>query len=226
MCRGGRLLADFTAGTTDEPVVPDTVGAALTQTVEGLWVIWARKVAHWAGDGFQPITHRGVYPADAVASCGLSGAHRAPDLACTCGFHALTGPWSAFPALGPARLDVVLTGRILAFEFGPNRVLFRAERQTVISAVDHHRPSLWIEDPPDAAGALAHMQHDRPRDGGRLELQLPREPQRVVAIGDDAGACVSVPGVVPRRADAFELRRRLNQQVNDRPDVGPELVVP
>jgi hypothetical protein len=112
MCQGGRLLADFVAGTRDQPNVPELAGN-LTHTVEGEWLVWAYKLARPQHDGFVPLTGRGgSYPADAQAECSvgperrsvripaapftpqrgalLESRHSAPDPACSCGFHALS----------------------------------------------------------------------------------------------------------------------------------------
>ena len=66
MCQGGRLLADFVAGTREQPNVPELAGN-LTHTVEGEWVVWAYKLARPHSDEFLPLTGRGgPYPADAA----------------------------------------------------------------------------------------------------------------------------------------------------------------
>ncbi len=112
MCQGGRLLADFVAGTREQPNVPELAGN-LAHTVEGEWVVWAYKLARPHSDEFLPLTGRGgPYPADAQAECSvvperrpvripaaafapqrgalLESRHSAPDPACSCGFHALS----------------------------------------------------------------------------------------------------------------------------------------
>ncbi len=114
MCQGGRLLADFVAGTRDQPNVPELAGN-LTHTVEGEWVVWAYKLARPHGDEFLPLTGRGgPYPANArgrvfsscpkdaqvripaamlctaARSAAMESRHSAPDPACSCGFHALS----------------------------------------------------------------------------------------------------------------------------------------
>ena len=93
MCRGDRLIADFVAGTSVQPVLPRELEEHLTTTVDGLWVVWAHKLARPMGDLFVPLSGGSGYPADARATCrfrGLRGAHDAPDPGCTCGFHALS----------------------------------------------------------------------------------------------------------------------------------------
>ena len=137
MCSGDRLVADFMAGTDAWPGLPGELGEHLTATVDGLWVVWAHKLARQAGDLFIPLTGGSGYPADARAECrfrGVRGAHRAPDPECTCGFHALSS--SRLPGLAARRdftaLTVALSGRVLAFEWRGEGVLWRAERQTVV----------------------------------------------------------------------------------------------
>ena len=46
MCRGGRLIADFVAGTGARPGLPEELGEHLTTTVNGRWVVWATS---WPG---------------------------------------------------------------------------------------------------------------------------------------------------------------------------------
>jgi hypothetical protein len=121
MCQGGRLLADFVAGTRDQPNVPELAGN-LTHTAGGEWVVWAYKLARPQPGGFVPLTGRGgSYPADAQAECSvglerrpvripaavfaphrgalLESGHSAPDPACSCGFHALSNV-SALNSMG------------------------------------------------------------------------------------------------------------------------------
>src|SRR5215467_14115227 len=134
MCSGDRLLADFVAGTDVRPGLPGKLEEHLTTTVTGLWVVWAHKLAWLVGDRFLPLTGGPGYPADATAQCRFRGAHDAPDPGCTCGFHAL----SSRSLLGlPIRrgctvLTVALSGRVLAYEWADQGVLWRAERQTVV----------------------------------------------------------------------------------------------
>ena len=56
MCRGDRLVADFAAGTDARPDLLEGLGEHLTLTVDGLWVVWAHKLARQAGDLFVPLT--------------------------------------------------------------------------------------------------------------------------------------------------------------------------
>src|SRR5215469_13633983 len=121
MCEGDRLVADFVAGTEARPGLPGELGEHLTTTVDGLWVVWAHKLAWLQDDLFVPLTGGPPYPADARATCrrrGARGAHDAPDPGCTCGFHALSS--RRLPGLPPRRgftaLTVALSGRVLAFE--------------------------------------------------------------------------------------------------------------
>ncbi len=240
MCSGGRLVADFVAGTKDRPELPDVAELAdsLTTTTDGAWVVRAYKVAREDGDRFVPLTGRGSYPADAQAECLANPRpvrrwqserpgheHAAPDPACTCGFHALSGQSWRFPGPGLVRLTVVLSGRVLAFETidgafawgtAGGNVLFRAARQTVVR-VDREpddfgaqrarprlggppRPFRWPEDP---AGRLVRLPTDLPSGAGPERLVLPSECVRV-AVNDDAGWCNVAPHMV-RTAGAPEL---------------------
>ena len=86
MCGGDRLIADFVAGTGARPALPGKLGEHLATAVDGLWVVWARKLARQAGDLFVPLTGGSGFPADARATCrfwGARGAHDAPDPGCT-----------------------------------------------------------------------------------------------------------------------------------------------
>jgi hypothetical protein len=116
MCRAGRFVAGFRAGTVEAPRVPGIVTRSLTQTVEGEWVVWAHKLARPAGDWFMPLSGGDLYPTDAVAQCRNGGRHDAPQRDCTCGFYAVSHPLDAEIAPGVVGLQVVLSGRILAFE--------------------------------------------------------------------------------------------------------------
>lgn len=184
MCIGGRLLADFRAGTCEQPEVPDVVGECLTTTVDGHWVVWAHKVAKPDGDRFRPLVRGACYPADAVAECRAifgrgSGRHAAPDPACTCGFHALSRPWFIQSA-GAVCLEVALSGRILAYEWPQQGVLFRAERQTVMrveTAMElmPHSPA-GLSSPPDG-GNRDGGGGGNGGSGGVRELRRPTEPR-------------------------------------------------
>ena len=52
MCSGDRLVADFVAGTDVRPGLPEELEEHLTTTANGLWVVWAHKLARQAGDLF------------------------------------------------------------------------------------------------------------------------------------------------------------------------------
>src|SRR5262249_24005724 len=137
MCRGNRLVADFVAGTGTRPELPGELDEHLTITVNGLWVVWAHKLARQTGNLFVPLTRGPGYPADARAECrarGFRETHDAPDPACTCGFHALSSrKLPGLPVRGDLRaLTVALSGRVLALEWAGDGVLWRAERQTVV----------------------------------------------------------------------------------------------
>jgi len=201
MCRGDRLVADFMAGTDARPGLPEQLEEHLTTTVDGLWVVWAHKLAHQVGDLFVPLTGRPGYPADARAECRLQdirGAHKAPDPGCTCGFHALSS--RGLPGLPVGRrlaaLTVALSGRVLAFEWAGGGVLWRAERQTVVR-VD--RPALFDRadaflgqrrHPDDPDGRLAVVPAATPRDSGPVRLNLPVSSPVLPVCHDDAGWCV------------------------------------
>ena len=74
MCRGDRLVADFEAGTDTQPDLLGELEEHLTMTIDGLWVVWACKLARPAGDQFIPLTGGGGYPADEsrLSDVGLS----------------------------------------------------------------------------------------------------------------------------------------------------------
>lgn len=200
MCRGDRLVADFAAGTDARPDLLEGLGEHLTLTVDGLWVVWAHKLARQAGDLFVPLTGGSGYPADARAKCrsrGARGAHDAPDPGCTCGFHALSS--RRLPGLPAGRgftaLTVALSGRVLAFEWAGGGVLWRAERQTVVRI---ERPALSDRmggvlgkrrHPDDPDGRPAVVPAAAPRDSGPMRLNLPVSPPGLVECHDDAGWC-------------------------------------
>jgi hypothetical protein len=197
MCRGDRLVADFVAGTDARPGLPEELDEHLTATVDGLWVVWAHKLARQAGDLFVPLTGGSGYPADARAECRFRGAHRAPDPECTCGFHALSSP--RLPGL-PARrnftaLTVALSGRVLAFEWAGEGVLWRAERQTVVRVERPARSDRMDgflgqrRRPDDPDGRPAVVCAATPRDSGPMRLNLPISSAVLLVCHDDAGWC-------------------------------------
>ena len=174
MCEG-RRLGEVLLGHIERPCVPSCAAPSLTQTIDGRWGFWAHKVAFDLGGGnFQALT-RTVYPSDAEAACQRGGGHPAPEVECTCGFHALGSVdalwqfgfmWHADPRT--VLLDVFLTGRVLVLESDHFGVLFRAERQTVIAV--------------NRGGDRAV------RDGrARWVVALPHRRPTVVAIDDDPG---------------------------------------
>ena len=192
MCNGDLLLADFHAGASERPEVPEVVAECLTTTVDGRWVVWAHKVARPDGGQFRPLACGDSYPADAVAECRAAsgrgdGVHAAPDPDCTCGFHALSQPWF-FLSRGTVSLEVALSGRILAYEWPQGGVLFRAERQTVMrvetAKPELDRPSIdgtaWMarspfggSSPPDDPGGDRVLRRDtEPRGAGPVRLSL------------------------------------------------------
>ena len=213
MCSGDRLIADFVAGTGARPGLPGELDEHLTTTVDGLWVVWAHKLARQEGKLFIPLTRGPGYPADAKAECrrpGGRGTHDAPDPRCTCGFHAVSSP--GLPGLpggrgGLTALTVALSGRVLAFEWDGGGVLWRAERQTVVRI---GRPGLfdwagiqrpprfgWKEEVPgqrrhpgDPDGRLAAVHAVTPRDSGPVRLNLPVSAPVLPVCDDDAGWCM------------------------------------
>jgi hypothetical protein len=203
MCSGDRLVADFVVGNDARPGLPEELDEHLTATVDGLWVVWAHKLARQAGNLFVPLTGGPGYPADARAQCrlrGARGAHGAPDPGCTCGFHALSSPrLPGLPGLpgrmGLTALTVALSGRVLAFAWAGEGVLWRAERQTVVRI---ERPALSDRGegvlgerrhPGDPDGRPAVVPAATPRDSGPVRLTLPVScPVRLVCH-DDAGWC-------------------------------------
>jgi hypothetical protein len=213
MCRGDRLVADFTAGTDAQPDVTGELAEHLTTTVDGLWVVWAYKLARPAGDLFIPLTRGSGYPADARAECrapGGRGVHRAHDPDCKCGFHALSSQrLSGLPAgRGFAALTVALSGRVLAYEWSGAGILWRAERQTVVRVDQSARPDPVEEAwrmrrrPDDPDGRLAFRPAATPHDSGPVRLSLPVSSPVLVACRDDAGWCAA-PSPSRRSADAL-----------------------
>ena len=212
MCRGDRLVADFEAGLDTRPCVPEEIQEHLTATADGLWVVWAHKVATPAGQLFVPLTGGPGYPADARAECRLLGAHRAPDPECTCGFHALSSP--RLPGLGYhsdlTALNVALSGRVLAFEWAGDGLLWRAERQTVVRAAPPARDGRAEgavsrrRHPDDPDGRLATVPGAAPRDPGPVRLTLPASAPVLPVNHDDAGWCAE-SGTVARSTAALVL---------------------
>jgi hypothetical protein len=103
-------VADFVAGTDARPSLPGELEEHLTTTVDGLWVVWAHKLARQAGDLFVPLTGGSGYPADARAECrfrGARGAHSAPD-----GRHAVV-PAAPPRDPGPMRLNLPVSCPVL-----------------------------------------------------------------------------------------------------------------
>ena len=200
MCRGGRLVADFVAGASTKPDVPEEIQEHLTVTAGGLWVVWAYKLARQSAALFVPLRGGTGYPADARAECRsrrAHGAHRVPDPGCTCGFHALSdGRLPGLPTrMGLTPLTVALSGRVLAFEWAGDGVLWRAERQTVVRVGLPPVPDRLGEVPPsrrhpdDPDGRLALRPAATPRDSGPVRLNLPASCPVMLMRHDDAGWC-------------------------------------
>jgi len=207
MCVGSRLVADFVAGTDARPNLPELAEEHLTATTDGLWVVWAYKLARQEGDLFIPLTGHPGYPADARATCRYRGAHgahaaphAAPDPKCTCGFHALSNRKLPRLPVDPdfRVLTVALTGRILAFQWDVGGVLWRAERQTVLrierdSLLDR-TDILWDilnARPDDPEGRLEAVHPEAPRDSGPIRLTLPASAPMLPVGHDDAGWCLA-----------------------------------
>jgi len=216
MCRGDRLIANFVAGTDTRPHLPEGLEEHLTVTAEGLWVVWAHKLARQSGELFVPLRGGAGYPADATAEClrrGGRGAHPAPDPGCTCGFHALSS--QSLPGLPGDRafsaLTVALSGRVLAFEWAYEGVLWRAERQTVVridrlgafdrmaGAVGGRMPGIpgRRRRPGDPDGRLAAVPAATPHDSGPVRLSLPVSAPVLPVCHDDAGWCVGAGALEP-----------------------------
>ena len=128
----------------------------------------------------------------------------------------MAGPFSRRGSwAGLACLAVVLSGRVLAFEWpgGPGTVLFRAARQTVVKVVGwpemkQARDELWTVEqilaasaqsqgrwprgPGDPDGRLARLPLVQPFGSGPVQLQLPSEPARV-AVDDHVVWCGPEP---------------------------------
>jgi hypothetical protein len=200
MCHGGRLIADFVAGTGARPGLPEELDEHLTTTVDGLWVVWAHKLALPVGDIFVPLTGGSGYPADARAECRYRGArrgHHAPDPRCTCGFHALSS--RTLPGLpvghGFTALTVALSGRVLALEWAGDGALWRAERQTVVriersARFDRTAPAPGKRrHPGDPGGRPAGLPAATPRGSGPVRLNLPVSCPVLPVCHDDAGWC-------------------------------------
>jgi hypothetical protein len=200
MCSGDRLVADFVAGTETRPGLPEELGEHLTLTVNGLWVVWAYKLARPVGHLFIPLRGGAGYPADAIAECrfrGVRSAHDAPDPGCTCGFHALSSRrLPGLPAnLGLTALTVALSGRVLAFDWAGEGTLWRAERQTVVRI---HGPAVLRRTegiqakrrrPDDPVGRPAIVHPGTPHDSGSMRLNLPVSAPVLPVCHDDAGWC-------------------------------------
>jgi hypothetical protein len=220
MCEGRRLVADFVAGTDARPSLPEAVEEHLTPTADGLWVVWAYKLARQEGEQFVPLTGPPGYPAVARAFCrgrNFRRAHDAPDPTCTCGFHALSS--QDLPRLpvghGFSVLTVALYGRVLAFEWAGGGMLWRAERQSVVrveapAQVDASEEDWWPvppvrtpvrparvmrRHPDDPEGRLAAVRPTAPRDSGPIRLKLPVSAPTVPVCHDDAGWCVGTSTV-------------------------------
>jgi hypothetical protein len=97
---------------------------------------------------------------------------------------------------GFTALTVALSGRVLAFEWAGEGVLWRAERQTVVRI---ERPALpdraegvpgKRRHPGDPDGRPAVVPAATPRDSGPMRLNLPVSCPVLPVCHDDAGWCV------------------------------------
>src|SRR5262249_41448597 len=146
-------------------------------TIDGEWVVWARKVARSGiRNRFTPLTGGKPYPLDAVAECRWRRDHDAPQPLCSCGFHAVSGS-ALFGAISglpfrPVELDVILSGRVLAFEWFGGNVLFRAARQTVvrIRTPERVRHLAQWSSPDDPDGQVSWRLGDEPKGAGPVRL--------------------------------------------------------
>ncbi|MEC3958691.1 hypothetical protein VMT65_37035 [Nocardia sp. CDC153] len=200
MCEGYGLIASFETGTAHRPQVPELVQPSLALTDDGLWVILAHKVAHRIeGELFVPATGGTPYPVDAVAECRRGRSHAVPDPDCSCGFHAVSesapNPYGGRFTV----LEVALSGRILASYWMQGGLLFRAERQTVLSWSDAtvpqpiRVPNYPPHTPPtEPGGRTARLRRPYPRDLDSVGLRLPESPPPFVRIADDPGYCVGL----------------------------------
>jgi hypothetical protein len=93
-------------------------------------------------------------------------------------------------------LTVALSGRVLAFEWPGEGVLWRAERQTVVRI---ERPARFDRTegvlakrrhPGDPDGRAAVVPAATPRDSGPMRLNLPVSSPVLPVCHDDAGWCV------------------------------------
>ena len=96
-------------------------------------------------------------------------------------------PRDASPGERFVDLTVILSGRVLAFEWPEGGFLFRAGRQTVV------RVDRWpdLDEPDrreDLGGHLARLPGRHPFGAGPVRLALPEEPSHA-AVSDDAGWC-------------------------------------
>ena len=97
---------------------------------------------------------------------------------------------------GCTPLSVALSGRVLAFDWAGEGVLWRAERQTVVRV---ERPARFDRTaavpgrrrhPDDPDGRLAVVPAVAPRDSGPIRLNLPVSAPVLPVCHDDAGWCV------------------------------------
>lgn len=85
-------------------------------------------------------------------------------------------------------LSVALSGRVLAFEWIDDAVLFRAQRQTVAQVHREGTDEQWPDDP---TGTLARTTPSEPVGVGPVRLRVPTVPPEAIAVADDAGFCIA-----------------------------------
>jgi hypothetical protein len=104
-----------------------------------------------------------------------------------------------------------LSGRVLAFEWDGDGVLWRAERQTVVRVDRAARPDPVEElrrvrrRPDDPDGRLASRPAATPRDSGPVRLSLPASSPVLVACHDDDAGWCAAPRPSSRPAAALVL---------------------
>jgi hypothetical protein len=96
------------------------------------------------------------------------------------------------------QVEVVLTGRVLAFDWQDGGVSFRAARQTVVRVETNlddllDGPVRMPPPPDDPDYPLDRRRRQAPYGAGPVWLRLPHGPTPVVAIADDAGFCAMSP---------------------------------
>jgi hypothetical protein len=201
--------------------LPGVVKRSLTQTTDGRWIVWAYKIAYRSGDCFTALTGyrysadaraecrrdaQHVAP-DPACTCGFhavsdpdtgvlrrvvpSKPSKTRDLSALLDRIRRRIAAAPFSFDRPVLLTVALSGRVLAFDYASDSVLFRAERQTVLRVDD---PT--AQPPDDPAGTREQLMPRHPTDVGPVRLALPNQQPATVTIADDAGFCLLTPAPV------------------------------